>query len=294
MNAQSPSRRRKWSRWIAAALLVASTPAIAQDPPVCREAWGVGDVRVACLGNSNTQSDWQFAQPDGFPREEGWCERLADDTNRVTTLNCGWGGATASPNVSGNPRSQGAGQVEAALADPTVEIIILAFGTNDLGFSLNNPDLLLLDDPTPSAIADVIEMLAGVVENEGASVLVATTPYREQPTDPMLPPPAEGINDLVTELNNELMLRFESDQVIDFSSGFALEDFLSDGTHMSSSGMAKRAEAAGEAVLHLLPEPDPVWARFAALLVLLLRRRASLRRRLSPAGDGADRRRRGR
>ena len=278
---------------------MASTPAIAQDPPVCREAWGVGDVRVACLGNSNTQSDWQFARPDGFPREEGWCERLADDTNRVTTLNCGWGGATASPNVlelEDPPllRFQGAGQVEAALADPTVEIIILAFGTNDLGYSLNDPDHLLLDDPTPTAIADVIEMLAGVVEAEGASVLIATTPYREQPTDPNFPPPPEGINDLVTELNNELMLRFESDQVIDFSSGFALEDFLSDGTHMSSSGMAKRAEAAGEAVFHLVPEPDPVWARFAALLVLLLRRRASVRRRLSPAGDGADRRRRGR
>ena len=197
VNAQSPSRRRKWSRWIAAALLVASTPAIAQDPPaigpVCSEAWGVGDVRVACLGNSNTQSDWQFARPDGFPREEGWCERLADDTNRVTTLNCGWGGATASPNASGFPYFQGAGQLEAALADPMVEIVILAFGTNDLGFSLQNPDHLALDDPTPTAIADVIEMLADAGElAHPVAVRVGEGPRIDLVDDRGLPPRRTG------------------------------------------------------------------------------------------------------
>jgi lysophospholipase L1-like esterase len=288
------AKARTGYHWLAAVLLAAPTPAIAQVPrPVCLDVWGVGEVRVACLGDSNTQSDWQSARPDGFPRQDGWCERLADTTHLVNTLNCGLGGATASPNISLAAGQQGGGQVQAALADPTVEIVILAFGTNDLGYSLTNPAWLLLDDPTPAAIADQIEGLAQTVQDAGASVLVATTPYRE-PAGEGSEPQSEGINELVTELNEELTLRFEDDLLIDFSRGFSREDFLADGTHMSSSGMSKRAEIAREAVLHRLPEPDPKWSRFVPLLILMLRSRARTLRRLSPVGGGAVRRRPGR
>ena len=210
----------------------------------------------------------------------------------MNTRNCGWGGATAADNTTALPYFQGAGQLEAALSDPSVEIVILALGTNDIGYSLVDRDHLLLDPPTPVAIADVIATLAATVEAAGASVLVATTPYRLPQNG--LPSQPEGINDLVDELNSELALRFEADEMIDFSTGFEPADFLSDGTHMSSSGMAKRAALAREAVLHLVPEPDPRWTGIAPFLVVVLRARAAARRRISPGNAAADRRRSGR
>lgn len=242
----------------------------AQTVAVCREPWGTGAVRVACLGNSNTESDWQINRPDGFPTEDGWCERLADDV--LTSVNCGWSGATALPNVTGEPYFQGEEQVAAALADPLVDVLILAYGTNDLWFGVNNPGHLLADDLTPAGIADQIEALALQAEQSGALVLVGTTPYR-------LPPEDLSINDLADDLNAELALRFAPESLVDFTTGFVAGDYLNDGLHMSSDGMARRATAARQAVLRLVPEPGPRWSYAALGVVLALRRRAARRGR---------------
>ncbi len=104
-------------------------------------------------------------------------------------------------------------------------------------------------------------------EQSGALVLVATTPYR-------LPPQDLAINDLADDLNAELALRFAPESLVDFTTGFVAGDYLSDGLHMSSAGMARRAVAARQAVLHLVPEPGPRWSYAALLVVLALRRRA--------------------
>ena len=251
-------------------LLAVSEPADAGDPEVCRAPWGTGPIRVACLGDSNTASGWQIGQPDGFPQEDGWCERLADEV--LSSTNCGWGSATASPNTTGLPFFQGAGQLETALDDPATDVVILAFGTNDVGALLNNPDRLLLEDPTPAGVADVIEGLVAEAESAGAAVLVATTPYRELPTDPARAPPPAGRNDLADELNDELAQRFGASMRVDFTHSFTTSDYLSDGLHVSASGMAKRAYRARRAVLRVLPEPDDDRALPVLLALLALQR----------------------
>lgn len=254
-------------------------PARAGDPPICREVWGAGSIRVACVGDSNTQSDWQIARPDGFSEEDGWCERLADGL--LESVNCGWGGATAFPNGWNLPHFHGAGQVEAALADPGVDVLLLALGTNDLAYSILDPDHLLADDLSPEAVADRIQALALAATAGGAAVLVATIPYRLAPTDPAYLPPPPGIDALVAELNAELAQRFAPESRVDFTSEMTTADFLSDGLHVNASGMARRAEAARAAVYRLLPEPGR--AALPAVLLALLACRAAVSR----AGGGA-------
>jgi lysophospholipase L1-like esterase len=273
------ARRGRPTAILALALLTlaGSDPAAAGDPePVCRVPRGAHATRVACLGDSNTQSDWQIGRPDGFPTEQGWCERLAA---AVTTVNCGWGGATASPNATGAPYFQGQGQLDEALADPLVDFVILAWGTNDVGFALNNPSHLLLDDPTPAAIADVIAELAVAAESAGARVLVASSPHRVPPTDDQYSPGPPAFNDTIDELNAEIFLRFPAATIVDFTTGFGPDDFLSDGLHVNSAGMAKRADAALEGIARVVPEPGGALLPVSALLTLSGLRRT--RRRIS-------------
>ena len=265
--------------------VLAIAGAASDGVPVCRGEWGDAAVHVACLGDSNTQSDWQASRPDGFPAEEGWCERLSD---HVSTTNCGWGGATASPNVSPYPHFQGQGQLDAALSDPRVDLVIIALGTNDIGYSFDDPSLLLLEDQTPAAFASELEALAEQAADAGALVVVATSPYRFAPTDGQAPVPP-GFNDRIAELNGELGARFGADALADFTTGFGPEDFLNDGIHLNSQGMAKRSDAALEAVLRLVPEPTRQGAPALLAIGLLACRRGAGAARRNGRGGGASR-----
>jgi lysophospholipase L1-like esterase len=252
----------------ATVLLSGARPLAASQPePVCRDARGSAAPRVACVGDSNTQSDWQIKRPDGFPADAGWCELLSET---VTSVNCGWGGATASPNASDAPNFfQGAGQLAAALSDPPADLVIIALGTNDVRFSIRDPDYLLLPDPTPAAFAEQIESLVATARSHGAQVLVATSPYYEQPTADHGPIP-DGFNDRLRELNAELSRRLPETMLIDFTSGFGPADFLDDGRHLNAAGMRKRAQAALAGIERLHPKQSIRWLWLGLALFGLL------------------------
>lgn len=181
--------------------LFLAMPVLAAPPtdPPCREPSlpNQSSFVVACIGDSNTQPDWQ-----GFT---SWCERL-----EVSTINCGWGAATATSNPDWYPYD-GVGQLEAALEmDP--DLIIIALGTNDLG----------LLGKTPAETAAAIHFLNETAEFYGVPTLVASVPPST------LIAGAEDTN---------LLLNYD----IDFYLGF--QPLLDpDGVHFLEEGHVLRAE----------------------------------------------------
>ena len=149
------------------------------------DADGDGVVRIACLGDSNTQSGWPDAS---YTR---WCERAAPlETQNgappqvplrpVTWTNYGIGGADVCDH-SGVAWAWGPYQLQEALADHA-DVVVAAFGTNVYGLSVDDEVAcyLALQNAMPANTAFYVALTppayvpdgqGGYVEDPGASAL---------------------------------------------------------------------------------------------------------------------------
>jgi hypothetical protein len=179
---------------------------------------GDGVATVACLGDSNTDA----ARPG-----TEWCEQLARVAPTVVTVNEGRGGATAVD----LPKWEydASGQLDEALASARPDVVVLAFGTNDLRLAYPVDEVL-------AAYRD----LATRAQQAGAFVLIALTP----PVAPWFEG-AATLNPLYALLNERLAAEWPADRLIDFASAVSAPgDYDADGIHFTASGHAKRALAA--------------------------------------------------
>jgi lysophospholipase L1-like esterase len=128
-------------------------------------------------------------------------------------------------------------QVDALLA-AGADVLILAFGTNDL-----RP----LFAQTPRQVVDCYQALAA--KADGRLVLVATTPPMYGSLNAALNPQIDALNQLV---------RATFPRVVEFHDGFTVEMFSSDGVHLNETGWRLRTLRAVEA---LLATPSHLTAR---------------------------------
>jgi lysophospholipase L1-like esterase len=170
---------------------------------------------VACLGDSNTMADWPIG-----PRPR-WCEYAARALPEATFANHGFGGATACEPArlpAGFPWAMP--QLAAARAERP-DVVVAAFGTNDV-------------QVLHAAPATIVACYRALVATAApARVLVATTP-------PMYPPMPDWEAD-VAAVNAALHAAFPPEQLIDFHDGFPRALFLPDGIHLNDAGQRERA-----------------------------------------------------
>jgi lysophospholipase L1-like esterase len=177
-----------------------------------------GRIVVVCLGDSNTErSDL---------RPVSWCDELGAELPAPTwsTVNRGLGGATASE-TSMRPALW---QLEYALANDAPDVVIAAFGTNDL-----------MQDVDPGEIVASYHRLGRRAAADGVAFLVALTPAAM--------PVAHRLNEPARALNELLRQAFPPEQVIDFWSGFGEGDY-DDAIHLGPAGHARRARVARAAL----------------------------------------------
>jgi lysophospholipase L1-like esterase len=183
------------------------------DPASC--------LRVACLGDSNTDPGnraWPL-----------WCEQLGPlaDGREVFVENLAVGGATA---FAQDNRPMGPQQLDLALAGSAPDVVIAAFGTNDLYWH---------DGAFERSVAALEEMKRRV-QAAGARFLVATVP-------PMRGEAAR-FAEQVTAANRLLRERFGPDEIVDFDTGFDSAAMYQDTVHLSAAGQQLRAERARHAI----------------------------------------------
>lgn len=256
---------RRIAKWIVLALCVSPEVCLAAGEAT-RSAFlrggdrnGDGEVVVACLGDSNTQSTWQESKPGGFPAEQGWCERVGSAIGPLggRTINLAVGGATIGPNplmhqVPDPLDFEGRLQFEDALARAPVDVVILAFGTNDLAWGAGG---------TPLSVLEAYMSLWRRGRARGLLPLVALTP----PVHPMgedrrrlslhsMSGPA------IERLNEYLGGAFPPRYLLDFSSGMQERLYL-DPVHLNAAGQrlrASRAEAGLQALIEGTPQRSGV------------------------------------
>lgn len=217
---------------------------------------GDGHLVIACLGDSNTSSAWQDEQPGGFLPDEGWCEQLERlfDDDLVRIINRGLGGATVTPRGGlGNPKKDeflsGYDQLDSVLKLGDVDVVVLAFGTNDVLPDLNG---------SPESIVDHYNRLFRRGRSRGLLSVVAITPA--------VFPHAESGEirrslPAIAETNQRIAETFAPRFTVDFGTEFAPSDFM-DHLHMNAAGQRKRAAAALEALDQLVAtEPAPAGVR---------------------------------
>ena len=183
-----------------------------------------GVITIACLGDSNT-----FADP-----KPGWCDLLAEGSPGWVMSNRSWNGMSIidfGESYGGFKLAAGP-HVDEVLTLDHPDVVILAFGTNDLKHAA-----------TPEAIVDAYAQAKAKIEATGARCLVALTP-------PAFPPDSSGLNPGVNALNAKVREQFGSD-VVDFWSGMTRADFKPDGLHVNAAGHAKRAAAARDAIARI-------------------------------------------
>ncbi len=177
-----------------------------------------GRIVVVCLGDSNTEQSER--------RPASWCDELGGLLGDPAwqTVNRGLGGATAAPS-SLRPAQD---QLDYALAHDAPDVVISAFGTNDLAQQI---------DPAEIVAAYFRQWRQSAAA--GAEFFVALTPPATPASDPA--------NARVEELNELLRRSFPAERLIDFASGLSPSDFV-DAVHLAPSGQAQRARAAREAL----------------------------------------------
>jgi alpha-tubulin suppressor-like RCC1 family protein len=198
----------------------------AHTGPVRVGPWDTGRIRdvdrdgrivVVCIGDSNTERS--------EIRPVSWCDRLdALLTDPAwMTVNRALGGAAASDGTLRPGREQ----LEYALDHDAPDVVIAAFGTNDLREGL-----------PPAQVAGAYWALRQRTAEHGVAFFAALTP-------PILTP--EGDEDPRSEavrvLNEALADLFPAERRIDFASGYAPRDYV-DGVHLAASGQERRARAA--------------------------------------------------
>ncbi len=217
---------------------VTATAAAAAGLPASVDRNADGAIVIGCLGDSNTSSRWQYAQPDGYSADQGWCEQLGAliDDPRVRVVNLGLGGATVTDNdYGGVPQARlhydGSEQLAALLDTEPVDIVILSFGTNDVLSKISG---------VPRDIVDNYNRLWRRIQTSDVLGFVATTP-------PVMPHRRSGKyrRDLgrIAELNARLVETFAPRSLMDFETGFVGADYLDD-IHLNAQGQAKRAAEA--------------------------------------------------
>jgi lysophospholipase L1-like esterase len=184
---------------------------------------GDGQIVIGCLGDSNS------AFPFGM-----YCEQLAAEHPDLVFVSYAIPGTRA----IGGP-NDGLVQIAAAAAGvngPPADIVLLAFGTNDIG---GNGAI------SAEEMADRIDTLKAAAAAEGMPQFVATIPPRFDArlesattcTENVLSTPViEAANALIRE-------RTDPSWLVDFDSGFTCPaDIFPDGVHMSAAGVEKRAD----------------------------------------------------
>lgn len=215
------SRSSRRMVWVAAAL--ASLLAGCDDPP-----------RVACLGDSNTDSRWQLERyPDtGFPERDGWCERLRNfgidsrswGQSRATLLSYPWQGHNSLRGANGEQ------QLNRVIADGESNIVIISLGTNDMIFTVQ-PVLLFIG----------VTVLINKAEANGLTAYLATVPF----TSPDLPHARFDAD--VAEFN-ALILGAYPGRIIDFNAvAEQVGDYL-DQVHVGGEIHAQWSAKAAETI----------------------------------------------
>lgn len=231
----------KSAAWVGFVLAFAF-PAVAERLPAAADRNGDGEVVIACLGDSNTSSVWQQARPKGFSEEFGWCEQLVAriDDPRVRSINVGAGGATIGPSQLGGDLLEqvffeGQQQLDLALFLESVDVVLMAFGTNDVVANTGS---------SPEDIVAHYNRLWRRARAYGMLALVATTPpVYENPKTGEVP----RSRDAIAETNQLLRETFAPRYRLDFDADMPAEDYL-DGLHMSAAGQATRADEARRAI----------------------------------------------
>lgn len=231
-------------------LVAVVAPATAQPLPDSVDRNGDGEIVIACLGDSNTASTWQGAEEGGFEPDFGWCEQLLArlDDPRVRMVNMGAGGATVSPNFvadvpAGRVYFSASTQLEYAWSTDPVDIVILAFGTNDV-----HPD----QNRVPEEIVDYYTRIWRQVRARGLLGFVGVTPtaYRYERT-------GEWARSLpaIAETNARIYDTFAPRFILDFGADMGRQYFM-DHVHMNSEGQAIRAAEAHRGLVALAGVTD--------------------------------------
>lgn len=201
----------------ARALLALASVAIACTPASgIRDVNGDGRIVVACLGDSNTDRRWP---PPDTPK---WCEFLAADVAGWTLVNRAVSGSTVTRSPA---RSWVEPQLDEALATDAPDVVVLAFGTNDVRAGRSTEDIV-------AAYRAAVRR----VEATGGLAFVALAP-------PILPPESDHA-DALAALNAALRRAFPAPRLIDFHAGMTRDDFEADGIHPNAAGQHKRSAAA--------------------------------------------------
>jgi lysophospholipase L1-like esterase len=198
-------------------LLLLAAAAACADAPAVRDRNGDGRVVVACLGDSNTETQWPA------PHTPKWCEFAAAERPRWTFTNHAVGGSTVTRPATARPWADT--QLAETLAKDAPDVVILAFGTNDVRAGR----------PTADVVAAYRAAVARI-EAAGAVAFVALAP-------PIHPPEPDRTAALAA-LNAALREAFPAARLVGFEAGMARGDFEADGLHPNAAGQRKRAAAA--------------------------------------------------
>jgi lysophospholipase L1-like esterase len=182
---------------------------------------------LVCLGDSNTSAGWPA------PEDIRWCEMLGEFPELAGTRidNLARGGAELRREETAWPNADLQLDMARALGRP--DVIVLAFGTNDIRTGRS-----------PRAVAHGYAALTRRAEAAGAIVYTALTPPVHWPL-----PDAEKTNAKVDELNALLRASVAPGRLLDFHTGFTAEYFDRDGLHVNAEGQRKRALVARAALL---------------------------------------------
>ncbi len=210
-----------------------------------------GEILIGCLGDSNTTAGWQYVEPTGFPPDRGWCEQLVAglDDPRIRLVNLAAGGASVCPNDIGGVAEMriyfsGPGQVDALLTTEPVDIVFLAYGTNDV---------LPERSGIPRKIVDCYNAVWRRVRQHDLLAFIPITPpalhYRR---------PGKYRRDLalIAELNERIVETFDPHYLLDFHANMTPDDFMDD-LHMNENGQTKRAEEARRRLIALAEVTPP-------------------------------------
>ena len=180
---------------------------------------------LACLGDSNTDPGHQ-----AFLEQTGWCELIAARYPDWTVVNYAlvWSTAVArceSQNIYQVFCGDGPqGQMATALAQVHPDLVIAAFGTNDIvsGYSA-------------AAVLEAYVDMASMADSNGAGFLPALTPPTEDGT----------YADAIAALNDVIRSAFPS--TVDFFSHFRPFEYA-DPLHLNARGQRHRYWAARRAI----------------------------------------------
>lgn len=177
---------------------------------------GDGAIKVTCIGDSNTGTAVKVTGVTS------WCDYFSEKVKAK-----GW--IVTNRGVSGTSATeQGPGMLNTALKLDQPDLVIMAYGTNDVGYYKHDAQTTV----------NSYKKLVNVAQSGGARSIVATSP-------PQLCYALVGLTeDPVGPLNSLLKSSFLSEDLLDFYSIMNPSTDFRDCIHMNNSGQQKRAEAA--------------------------------------------------